>query len=107
MKPAVLRRAAYGDVERQVRWYRQNATASTAVRFRDALLAALDRIEDRPGIGSPRFEQELGLEGLRNWSLDAFPFSIFYFERGEVLDVWRILHQSQDIKLVLAGDPAR
>jgi toxin ParE1/3/4 len=106
VKPAVLRRAAYGDVERQVRWYRQNATESTAVRFRDALRTALDRIEERPGVGSPRFEQELGLEGLRSWSLDTFPVTIFYFERDDALDVWRLLRQSQDIQLILSSNPA-
>ncbi|SPD66872.1 conserved protein of unknown function (plasmid) [Cupriavidus taiwanensis] len=34
---------------------------------------------------------------LRVWSLDRFPFLVFYRVSGEVLDVVRVLHERRDI----------
>jgi toxin ParE1/3/4 len=48
-------------------------------------------------MGSPRYAYELGLEGVRAWPLRRFPYLIFYIEKPDALDVWRVLHGQRDI----------
>ena len=47
--------------------------------------------------GSPRFSYELGLPGLRAYALQRFPYLVFYVEREDFVDVWRVLHGHRDI----------
>jgi hypothetical protein len=37
------------------------------------------------------------LPGLRSWPLRRFPYLIFFIEREEHIDVWRMLHDQRDI----------
>jgi toxin ParE1/3/4 len=39
----------------------------------------------------------LNLPGLRSWPLTRFPHLVFYVERPEHIDVWRVLHGRRDI----------
>jgi len=48
-------------------------------------------------VGSPRYAFELRLEGLRAWPLRRYPYLVFYVEREDHLDVWRVLHAQRDI----------
>jgi toxin ParE1/3/4 len=34
---------------------------------------------------------------LRSWRLARCPYVVFYVERDDHLDVWRVLHARQDI----------
>ena len=63
----------------------------------DSLEDAHRRIGEGPAIGSPRYAHELGLPGLRSWTVRKFPYLVFYVERETEIDVWRILHVARDI----------
>ena len=65
--------------------------------FIDALEQAFRRIAQHPAVGSPRYAFELRLEGLRAWPLRRYPYLVFYVEREDHLDVWRVLHAQRDI----------
>jgi toxin ParE1/3/4 len=40
---------------------------------------------------------EPNLPGLRFWPLTCDPYLIFYIERPQHIDVWRVLHGQRDI----------
>jgi toxin ParE1/3/4 len=75
-----------------------------AVRLVKATHAALDQIELIPGIGSPLLGKRLGIPGLRTWQVAKFPLLWFYFERGDPLDVVRLLGERQDIAAILGAE---
>ena len=54
-------------------------------------------IATRPATGTPFYGQELGLPSLRHRRLKRFPYLIFYIERDDQVDVWRLLHEQRDI----------
>ena len=35
--------------------------------------------------------------GLRSWPLTRHPYLVFYLERPDHIDVWRVLHGQRDI----------
>ena len=103
MKPAVLRPQALYDQQSEIRHYRQEGGTRLAVKVAKATNEALDQVELEPGMGSPRLEKLLGIPGLRTWRVGNFPLLWCYFERGEHLDVVRLLGERQDI-LAILGD---
>jgi toxin ParE1/3/4 len=96
-KHVVLRRAADADIRGAVTFYREEAGLRVARAFVTALEEALGHLSRHPGAGSPRYEAELSLPGLRSWLLRDFPYVIFYREEEALVDVWRILHAHRDI----------
>ncbi len=54
-------------------------------------------ISRHPSAGSTRYAFELDLPGLRCWPLARYPYRVFYVERDDHIDVWRILHGARDI----------
>jgi toxin ParE1/3/4 len=58
---------------------------------------AYRHIVAQPATGSQRYAHELDLPGLRSWPLKRYPYLIFYVERDDHLDVWRVLHGERDI----------
>ncbi len=56
-----------------------------------------------PATGSPRYAHELNLPGLRTWSLARYPHLVFYTERSDHIDVWRVLHGQRDIPAWMSG----
>jgi toxin ParE1/3/4 len=105
LKPARLRPSARDDRREAVRYYRQNASIDVARRFIGAMKSALYTVQAQPGIGSPGFGVELGIEGLRSWAVSGFALVLFYFERANHLDVVRMLGQREDIATILTGEP--
>jgi toxin ParE1/3/4 len=93
----IPRAVAHGDVEAALDYYVDTAGVDVALKFVASLESAYRIIAERPATGSPRFAHELGLPGLRGRKLARFPHLIFYFDRGDHIDVWRILHVQQDI----------
>jgi toxin ParE1/3/4 len=77
--------------------YAEQAGPEVALRFIDALESAYRLIAARPAAGSPLHGQELGLPGLRHRRLKRFPYLVFYVEREDHIDVWRVLHAQRDI----------
>lgn len=103
--PVVLREAAARDVDSALAHYEEEAGASVARSFIDALERAVQHVGRHPATGSPRYATELGLPGLRSWPLDGFPYLVFYVQRQGSIDVWRLLHAQRDIPAWL-GPPA-
>ena len=103
MKPAILRPQALRDQQGEVRYYRKEGGTRSAVKLANATNAALDQIELDPGIGSPKLGKLLGIPGLRTWQVAKFPLLWCYFERGDQLDVVRLLGERQNIAAIL-GD---
>ena len=96
-RPVIPRERANRDAEEAVDYYLSEATEAVALGFIDALKQAYTHIGRHPGTGSPRHAHELNLPGLRAWPLNGYPHIVFYVERAEHIDVWRVLHGQRDI----------
>jgi toxin ParE1/3/4 len=96
-KPVILRALAYGDVDTAIDHYLIGAGEKTALDFIEALERTYRHISRYPASGSPRYAHELNLPELRFWLLRRFPYLVFYIERDDHLDVWRVLHGQRDI----------
>lgn len=78
-------------------YYVGEAGADVALGFIDALQTTYRSIANHPAAGSPRYANELGLPGLRSRILRRYPYLVFYVERDDHIDVWRVLHALRDI----------
>jgi toxin ParE1/3/4 len=96
-KPVRPRESARRDVEAAVDYYVGEAGADVALGFIDALQTAYRSIADHPAAGSPRYANQLGLPGLRSRILRRYPYLVFYVERDDHIDVWRVLHALRNI----------
>lgn len=96
-KPAVPREHANRDVDDAVAYYLSVGAESAALNFIAALERAYSHISRHPATGSPRYAHELNLPGLRAWPLTRFPHIVFYVERTDHIDVWRVLYGRRDI----------
>lgn len=97
IKPVVPRAQAHHDIEGIVARYLSEEAANAALDFVDELEKAYRHIGRNPGTGSARYGHALDLPGLRSWPLTRFPHLVFYFERVDHIDVWRVLHSARDI----------
>jgi toxin ParE1/3/4 len=97
VKGIVPRELANRDVEEAIDRYLVEATANVALGFVDELEKAYSHIARHPASGSPRYAHQLGLANLRFWPLGRYPYLVFYVERDEHIDVWRVLHEQRDI----------
>jgi toxin ParE1/3/4 len=96
-KSVVPRELARRDVEAAVDFYAGEAGAEVALGFIDALQAAYHLGASHPKSGSLRYAYELGLPDLRSVSLKRYPYLVFYHDRPDFVDVWRVLHAKRDI----------
>ena len=96
-KPVVPREQARRDVEAAIAYYLGENAESAAIGFIDALERSFAHIGRHPASGSPRYAHELNLPGLRCWALARYPYLVFYVERPDHIDVWRVLHGQRDI----------
>ena len=96
-KRVVLRERADRDAEEAVDHYLREAGEKIALGFVDALEGACAHIADHPAAGSSRHAHELNLPGLRAWPLKRYPYLLFYAERDDHVDVWRLLRAERDI----------
>ena len=96
-KSVIPRERALQDIEDVIDYYLREAGEATALAFIDTLEEAFRVIADQSASGSPRYAHELDLAGLRTKLLRQFPYLIFYVEREQHIDVWRILHAQRDI----------
>lgn len=103
-KPVIPRAQAQRDVEEALEHYLVEGGARSALGFIDALERAYARIGSHPATGSPRYAHELNLPGLRFRPLMRYPQLVFYVERADHIDVWRVLHGQRDIPAWL-GEP--
>lgn len=102
-KPVVPRARALGDVEDAIGHYLMEGGADAALQFVDALQAAYTHVGQRPATGSPRYAHALDLPGLRHWPSRRLPCLVFFMERAEHVDVWRVLRSARDLPASLLG----
>ena len=96
-RSVVPRELAIRDVEATIDHYRSEGSREVALGFIEALRHAYVHISRHPASGSTRFSHELNIPGLRCWPLRDYPYVIFYIEREDCIDVWRVLHGQRDI----------
>ena len=106
VQPVVPRALANRDIEEAVAHYSVEASRDVALGFIAALELAFDHIGRHPGTGSQRYGHELNLPGLRSWPLKRYPYLIFYVERIDHIDVWRVLHAQRNIPAWMLGGGA-
>ncbi len=96
-KPVVIRESVRSDIGAAISYYAQQAGEDVALGFIDSLQSAYRAIAARPAAGSPIYGHELAIPGLRHQRLKRYPYLIFYIERDDHIDVWRVLHAQRDI----------
>jgi toxin ParE1/3/4 len=105
VKPVLPRERARQDIEDAVDYYTREAGEQVALAFIDALESAYRAIARRPALGSQRYAHALNLPSLRSLPLKRYPYLVFYIEREDHLDIWRVLHARRDIPAWMQ-DPA-
>ena len=103
-KPVIPRQQANQDVEDAVSYYLGEHAETAALGFIDELERAYSHIARNPNAGSTRYAHELDLPGLRSWPLKRYPHLVFYVDRSDHIDVWRVLHGMRDLPAWLQGD---
>jgi toxin ParE1/3/4 len=108
-KPVVPRELALRDIKDAVDHYHREAGEGVALGFISEVELAFRAIARSPAAGSPRYAHELGLPGLRVRRVRRYPYLIFYVERPDRLDVWRVLHGRRDIPAWMSdpGSPSQ
>jgi toxin ParE1/3/4 len=96
-KPLIRRERADRDVDEAIAHLLQQGTLQAALGFIEVLEQACAHIGRHPASGSARYAAELNLPGLRHWPLKNQPYLVFYVERPDHIDVWRILHGKRDV----------
>jgi len=96
-KPVIARERPEQDVDEAIDYYLSEDAPDAALGFIDALEQAYRYIGGHPDTGSSRYAGELNLPGLRFWRLKKYPHLVFYVERSNHIDVWRVLHEMRDI----------
>ena len=91
-KSVIPRALANQDVDEALVYSLAEGAAQAALGFIDALEQAYAHIGRHPAAGSPRYAHELQLPGLRSWPLKRHPYFVFYVERDDHVDLWRVLH---------------
>ena len=105
IKPALRSAQARLDIEAALDYYALEAP-HMVTSFVDALERAVVHIQRSPGTGSPRDAIELDFPGLRFWTLNKFPYGLFYLEQVDHLLVIRLVHMSRDIPASLQSPAA-
>ncbi|MNO83432.1 Plasmid stabilization system protein [compost metagenome] len=103
-KPVIPRALANQDIEEALAYYLSEAGEQVALGFVDALERAYSHIARHPAAGTTRYAHELDLPGLRCWGLKRYPQVVFYIERDDHVDVWRVLHGQRDIPAWMRED---
>ena len=97
VRAVVLRALARRDVDEAIDHYLSEAGEEAALGFIDDLERVFSHVAHRPAAGSSRYAHELDLPGLKSWSLKRYPYLVFYTEREDSVDVWRVLHGKRDV----------
>jgi toxin ParE1/3/4 len=103
-KPVIPRELANRDVDGAIEHYLSEGGEQAAMGFIKALEQAYTHIGHHPATGSPRYAHELNLSGLRTWPLTRYPHLVFYIERNDHIDIWRVLQGQRDIPAWLSAD---
>lgn len=96
-RPVQLRSLAASDIDDVISYLSVEAGEQAAIRFIEALEAAIHHVSNTPNSGSLKFSYDLGIPELRAWRLRKLPSVIFYVPFDEHIDVWRVLHERRDL----------
>jgi toxin ParE1/3/4 len=100
-----IRPRAAADIARHAEYLEENATPNVALRFRAAIMSAVEQIGLMPGVGAPRETRNQLLSGLRMWVVPGFRnYLIFYLTPEKNIEIVRVLHGAQDIKSILEDE---
>ncbi len=97
-----LRPLAQADLVERTRYYRHEAGEEVGARFFEAAIAALRALGRMPNAGTTFPASVSGIEGLRARRVIGFPCAWFYFVTKQHVDVVRLLHDAQDLPVLLA-----
>jgi toxin ParE1/3/4 len=100
-RPVIPRDRANRDVDEAIAYHLKESGAEGTLALVDALEDAYGLLGRHPAIGSSRYAHELDIPGLRSWPLRRFPYVVFYIEREDRIDVWRVLHGQRDIPALM------
>ncbi|MFC0132778.1 plasmid stabilization protein [Massilia eurypsychrophila] len=103
-KPIVPRELADQDVEEAIEYYLSEGAEQAALGFIAALEQAFTHVGRHAATGSARYDYELNIPGLRSWPLTRYPYLVFYIERDNHIDVWRVLQSQRDIAKWLSAN---
>ncbi|GLZ85420.1 plasmid stabilization protein [Metapseudomonas resinovorans] len=103
-KPIIPRALANQDIDEAISHYLSEGAEQAALGFIDALERSYKHISRHPESGSSRYAHELDLPGLRSWMLKRYPYLVFYIERDDHIDVWRVLNGTSDIPAWMQSD---
>jgi toxin ParE1/3/4 len=97
-----LRPRAEDDLESAFRYLEREAGTSTAIRFEQAIQAALQRLSELPDIGAPWPTSDPRLGQVRKWGVPKFSdYLLFYRQEAGAIHILRILHGARDIDRIL------
>lgn len=95
------------DFDLQYRWYLREAGEQVAERYFSAVLVAIRKLAEHPGLGRERRFADPALQGLRSFRVIR-PFHrhvIFYRETSTELFVERVMHGMRDLPRRLREEP--
>ncbi len=89
----------WADLQKQVDWYRDNASRTVAEGYVDAVEATLKELTKTPGLGRPRFRDWPELTGMRSWRVRRPYHRHLLFYRFDETTLWaeRVLHGARDL----------
>jgi len=93
MLPIVLRHEAKADVLEAADWYDQRSWG-LGYRWFQAVESTLSRLRDTPDGPAPLFGN------VRRWTVDGFPFGIFYRIREDQIEVLAVLHGRRHARIL-------
>ena len=97
-KPVVPRRLAQQDIDQALQHdVPEDGDQAATAGLIDDLERSFDLISRNPGTGATQYAHELNLPGLRTWMFKRYPYLVFYVEREDHIDIWRVLHSQLDI----------
>jgi len=105
MRPVRIRRRAIGDIEQHAEYLGYHAPPDVAIRFRSAVLTAIDQIAFMPSAGSPVSVQNPRLRGLRMKVVPGFGnYLMFYLTPDGDVNIIRVFHGAQDTLTILEDE---
>ncbi|MDH4610799.1 type II toxin-antitoxin system RelE/ParE family toxin [Pseudomonas sp. BN102] len=102
-KPIIPRALANQNIDDAISYYLSEEAEQAALGFIAALERAYKHISRHPESDSSRYAHELDLPGLRSWTLKRYPYLVFYIEREDHIDVWRVLNAMRNIPVWMQG----
>lgn len=98
MKPTRLRQAAERDLEQIASWYAAEAGLAIADRFIDEIDSVRTVLGDHPELGHRDIGESISLPELRRFPTRIFPYNIYFYDRGDYLEIVRVVSTSREIR---------